>query len=118
MSSTTKTLPVYQVPGIPKDVAAIRDRITAFLDTVAENGKKVGNSKWGVYAFYDYDGEPIYVGQTNESLRVRIRRHLTNHRTDAVAMNVLDPFEVKEIEVWPLWDLEKEEGALTLLVAA
>ena len=28
-------------------------------------------------------------------LRVRIRRH-TNQRTDAVAMNVLDPFEVAE----------------------
>jgi len=31
-----------------------------------------------------------------------IRRHLTNQRTDAVAMSVLDPFEVFEIEVWPL----------------
>ncbi|MCC6365399.1 MAG: GIY-YIG nuclease family protein [Bryobacterales bacterium] len=118
MSSKTKTLPVQHVPGIPKDVAAIRKRITAFLDTMGGNGRKVGNSKWRVYAFYDYDGEPIYVGQTNESLRVRIRRHLTNHRTDAVAMNVLDPFEVKEIEVWPLWGLEKEESALALLCAA
>jgi hypothetical protein len=35
-------------------------------------------------------------------LRTRIRRHLTNQRTDAVAMSVLDPFEVLEIEVWPL----------------
>src|ERR1035437_10933300 len=43
-----------------------------------------------------------YVGQTNERLRTRIRRHLTNQRTDAVAMKVLDPFEVYEIEVWPL----------------
>ena len=56
----------------------------------------------GVYAFFDYDGEPIYVGQTNEMLRTRIRRHLTNQRTDDVAMSVLDPFEVLEIEVWPL----------------
>jgi hypothetical protein len=31
-----------------------------------------------------------------------IRRHLTNQRTDAVAMSVLDPLEVFEIEVWPL----------------
>jgi len=62
----------------------------------------VGNFKFGVYAFFDYDGEPIYVGQTNEKLRTRIRRHLTNQRTDAVAMKVLDPFEVFEIEVWPL----------------
>ena len=63
---------------------------------------RLGNYKFGVYAFFDYDGEPIYVGQTNERLRTRIRRHLTNQRTDAVAMKVLDPFEVYEIEVWPL----------------
>lgn len=55
-----------------------------------------------MYAFFDYDGEPIYVGQTNEKLRTRIGRHLTNQRTDAVAMSVLDPFEVLEVEVWPL----------------
>jgi hypothetical protein len=67
----------------------------------------VGNARYGVYAFYDYDGEPIYVGQTSERLRVRIRRHLTNQRTDAVAMNVLDPFEVSEIEMWPFWELER-----------
>jgi hypothetical protein len=55
-----------------------------------------------VYIFYDYDGEPIYVGQTKERVSGRIRRHLTNQRTDAVAMSVLDPFEVCEIEVYPL----------------
>ena len=66
----------------------------------------IGNFRWGVYAFFDYDGEPIYVGQTNERVRTRIRRHLTNQRTDAVAMSVLDPFEVFEIEVWPLPHLQ------------
>jgi hypothetical protein len=95
-----------RAPGVPQDVAAIRKQIRAFLDTLAENGEKIGNAKWGVYAFYDYDGEPIYVGQTNEMLRSRISRHLTNQRTDAVAMNVLDPFEVAEIEVWPIWELQ------------
>ncbi|WP_245294841.1 MULTISPECIES: GIY-YIG nuclease family protein [Rhizobium/Agrobacterium group] len=64
--------------------------------------RAVGGFKWGVYAFYDYDGEPIYVGQTKEKLSGRVGRHLTNQRTDAVAMSVLDPFEVAEIEVWPL----------------
>lgn len=96
--------------GVPQDVAAIRQRIKAFLNAPAQNGKKIGNAKWGVYAFYDYDAEPIYVGQTNEMLRVRIGRHLTNQRTDAVAMNVLDPFEVAEIEVWPLWELQSRES--------
>ncbi len=96
--------------GIPQDVASIRRQIRSFLDTPAQNGRKIGNAKWGVYAFYDYDGEPIYVGQTYESLRQRIGRHLTNQRTDAVAMNVLDPFEVAEFEVWPLWELEGKDN--------
>lgn len=91
--------------GVPEDVAAIRSALSIALNRECENGQRVGDAKFGVYAFYDYDGEPIYVGQTSEKLRVRIRRHLTNHRTDAVAMNVLDPFEVFEIEMWPMWDL-------------
>jgi hypothetical protein len=92
--------------GAPKDVAAIRSEIQRFLDFATSDGKKIGAAKFGVYAFYDYDAEPVYVGQTNEMLRTRIRRHLTNQRTDAVAMNVLDPFEVAEIEVWPLWQFQ------------
>lgn len=97
--------------GVPDDVAAIRKKLKAFLDTQTADGRKIGSAKYGVYAFFDYDGEPIYVGQTYESLRSRISRHLTNQRTDAVAMNVLDPFEVAEIEVWPFFDLEQKEPA-------
>src|SRR5262245_26710166 len=88
---------------VPPDVAAIRAEIRRFLDTPDMAGRKIGNAKYGAYTFYDYDGEPIYVGQTIEMVRSRIGRHLTNQRTDAVAMNVLDPFEVAEIEVWPLY---------------
>jgi len=95
----------------PFETEELRKNLTLFLDQMVDNpltgeNVKVGNYKWGVYAFYDYDGEPIYVGQTNEMLRTRIRRHLTNQRTDAVAMSVLDPFEVFEIEVWPLPQFE------------
>ncbi len=90
--------------GLPEDVAAIRAEISSFFDKLDDKGRKIGSSKYGVYAFYDYDKEPIYVGQTYEMLRQRISRHLTNQRTDAVAMNVLDPFEVAEIEIWPLDD--------------
>ena len=91
---------------MPSDVAAIRKEIKVFFESLDDAGRKIGGRKWGVYAFYDYDGEPIYVGQTFEGLGSRIGRHLTNQRTDAVAMNVLDPFEVAEIRVWPL-DLAK-----------
>lgn len=94
----------------PFETEDLRKNLSRFLDTDFSVGtgaeQKVGNCKWGVYAFFDYDGEPIYVGQTNEKLRTRIRRHLTNQRTDAVAMSVLDPFEVYEIEVWPLPELQ------------
>lgn len=102
---------------MPEDVAAIRAEIRKFFATKDGNAKRVGSYKHGVYAFYDYDGEPIYVGQTEEKLSGRVSRHLTNQRTDAVAMNVLDPFEVAYIEVWPLDNLvqglgKKEKKAL------
>lgn len=93
------------------EVVALYAGIAQVLDTKCPNGKRVGDCKHGVYLFYDYDHEPIYVGQTREKLRTRIRRHLTNQRTDAVAMSVLDPFEVADIELWPFWDMptEREE---------
>lgn len=92
--------PDYSQP--PPDVLMIRAGIRAVLDQKDGSGTRVGSSRYGVYAFYDYDEEPIYVGQTRESLSQRISRHMTNQRTDAVAMSVLDPFEVAYIEVWPL----------------
>jgi len=103
---------------VPPDVAAIRKEIRRVLDTKDAFGESVGNAKYGVYAFYDYDAEPIYVGQTKERLRSRIGRHLTNQRTDAVAMNVLDPFEVAEIELWPILEDNLSETDLQHLLNA
>jgi hypothetical protein len=94
----------------PFETEDLRANLAKFLNTPFGVGAKtmpIGNFRWGVYAFFDYDGEPIYVGQTNEMVRTRIRRHLTNQRTDAVAMSVLDPFEVFEIAVWPLPQFQK-----------
>lgn len=88
-------------------VQEFRRLLKQALDETDDQGRAWSNAKWGVYAFYDYDGEPIYVGQTNERLRTRVRRHLTNQRTDAVAMRILDVFEVAEMELWPLWDMEQ-----------
>jgi GIY-YIG catalytic domain len=94
----------------PFETSELRKALKAFRETPYGAGsarlKLVGSFQWGVYAFYDYDGEPIYVGQTNEKLSGRISRHLTNQRTDAVAMSVLDPFEVCDVEVWPLPQFE------------
>lgn len=97
-------------PQESKEVAALYAGVDRVMNLPTANMKgvqeqQVGDCKYGVYLFYDYDGEPIYVGQTKEKLRSRIRRHLTNQRTDAVAMRVLDPFEVAEIEMWPFWNL-------------
>ena len=86
----------------PPDVEALYEGFAKAMNTMSD-GNRIGDCKWGVYLFYDYDDEPIYAGQTFESLRSRIGRHLTNQRTDAVAMSVLDPFEVAEVEVWPFW---------------
>lgn len=101
---TKKRPDAINVP--PFETEDLRENLVRFLDSLFEEesgqSRQIGNYKWGVYAFFDYDGEPIYIGQTNELVRTRIRRHLTNQRTDAVAMSVLDPFEVYEIEVWPL----------------
>lgn len=91
----------------PTEVAKIRNAIRTFFDTVDEaSGRKVGSAKCGVYAFYDYEDEPIYVGKTIENLSGRIGRHLTGRRSDAVAKYVLDPFEVLSIEIWPMFSLE------------
>lgn len=92
--------PPFETEDLRKNLVKFLDR--KFDDPIVGMPRRVGNFRWGVYAFFDYDNEPIYVGQTNELLRTRIRRHLTNQRTDAVAMSVLDPFEVFEIAVWPL----------------
>jgi hypothetical protein len=95
----------------PFDTRELRKGLKGFMDSkvidpIRKKPVRVGSYQYGVYAFYDYDGEPIYVGQTREKLSGRVSRHLTNQRTDAVAMSVLDPFEVCEVEVWPLPQLD------------
>jgi len=99
--SSQNSLPDVSTTDLPFETEELRKGLATFLDKkvkvvfgTTKKNVRLGSIKWGVYAFYDYDGEPIYVGQTKEKLGTRIRRHLTNQRTDAVAMNVLDPFEV------------------------
>lgn len=111
MAANKKNPDSINIP--PFETEELRRNLVAFLNSPypdSDDNTKVGDFRWGVYAFYDYDGEPIYVGQTNEAVRTRIRRHLTNQRTDAVAMSVLDPFEVYEIAVWPLPEYQTISG--------
>ncbi|THC52370.1 MULTISPECIES: GIY-YIG nuclease family protein [unclassified Streptomyces] len=88
----------------PRVTLLIRSEIRSFMDKPDPNhpGQKVGDSKAAIYAFYDYDGEPIYVGQTSDTVRARVGRHLTGQRSDVVAKFILDPFEVADIEVWTI----------------
>lgn len=89
---------------LPREVQGIRDAIQTAMATLDPErpGKDIGSAVTAVYAFMDYDGEPIYVGQTRESVRTRVGRHLTGQRSDAVAKYVLDPFEVHTLKVWSL----------------
>ena len=95
----------------PFETRELRKALSAFLSQEdPATGVRIGAYKVGVYAFFDYDGEPIYVGQTYEGVSSRIGRHLTGQRSDAVAKNVLDPFEVAEVEVWPLRQFQGRRG--------
>lgn len=89
-------------------VRGFRELLAEALNTVdPASGKKLGQCI-GVYAFYDYDGEPIYVGQTHESFATRVGRHLTGQRTDTLAYRILDPFEVAEFALFPAEELRTE----------
>ncbi|MEU1246346.1 GIY-YIG nuclease family protein [Micromonospora arida] len=85
----------------PRAVQLIRAELTKVmaLDDPNEPGCRIGDAV-GVYAYFDYDLEPIYVGQTSSSFRDRVSRHLTGQRSDAVAKFILDPFEVAFVSMW------------------
>lgn len=105
-------------PEVVPETDAIRKEIEKLLATKDEKGHLIGGFQYGVYAFYDYFGEPIYVGRTKERIGTRTRRHLTNQRTDAVAMSVLDPVEVAEVEVWPFDLTGRSKGEIEQTLAS
>ncbi|MCT2280704.1 GIY-YIG nuclease family protein [Micromonospora chalcea] len=87
----------------PRAVRLIRAELAKVmaLDDPNDPGCRIGDAV-GVYAYFDYDDEPIYVGQTSSSFRDRVSRHLTGQRSDAVAKFILDPFEVASVSMWSL----------------
>ncbi|MBX8466586.1 GIY-YIG nuclease family protein [Deinococcus sp. RIT780] len=93
-------------PDSTLEVTDLEMKIREFVNQPISPGSavKVGQCRTGVYAFFDYDNEPIYVGQTTEKISTRIRRHLTGQRSDAVAKSVLDVSEVRYVSVWILTD--------------
>lgn len=98
---TKKSMPTKFVRGF-------RELLSDALNVVdPASGLKLGRCM-GAYAFYDYDGEPIYVGQTTEDFATRIGRHLRGQRSDTLAYRILDPFEVAEMELYPVEHLRSE----------
>ena len=80
LAVATKSLPAAgdAATNLPFEVEELNKELVAFLATPFDvpgarttNGKRLGAVQWGVYAFFDYDDEPIYVGQTKESLSTR-----------------------------------------------
>ncbi|MEU0155896.1 GIY-YIG nuclease family protein [Micromonospora fulviviridis] len=95
----------------PRAVQLIRAELgnVMALDDPNDPGYRIGDAV-GVYAYFDYDDEPIYVGQTSSSFRDRISRHLTGQRSDAVAKFILDPFEVASVAMWSLPNVAEAES--------
>ncbi|WOI54985.1 GIY-YIG nuclease family protein [Palleronia sp. LCG004] len=59
----------------------------------------------GVYALCDLDARPIYVGQSVDGIRTRVRRHLTSARSDIIANRQIDVWEIGFVWAWPCDDV-------------
>ena len=59
----------------------------------------------GVYALCDLDQVPIYVGQSVDGIRTRVRRHLTSARSDIVANRQIDVWEIAYVWAWPVAEI-------------
>lgn len=58
----------------------------------------------GVYALCDLDQVPIYIGQSIDGIRSRVRRHLTSARSDIIANRQIDVWEIAYVWAWPVPD--------------
>ncbi len=65
----------------------------------------------GVYVLCDLDDVPVYVGQTTEGIRTRVRKHLTAARSDIVASRQIDVWEIAWVRAYP----ESDKSRITLL---
>ena len=60
---------------VPFESAELERKIAEFFAQIIDETQSLRliDCEWGVYAFYDYDDEPIYVGQTKEKISGRVR---------------------------------------------
>ena len=56
----------------------------------------------GVYVLCDLDQVPLYVGQSKDGIRSRVRRHLTSARSDVIANRQVDIWEVAYVMAYPV----------------
>jgi hypothetical protein len=61
----------------------------------------------GIYALCDLDEVPIYVGQSEDAIAARVRRHLTSARSDVIANRQIDVWEIAYVWAWPVADREQ-----------
>jgi hypothetical protein len=59
-------------------------------------------SKIGCYVLCDLDQVPIYVGRSVDSIRARVRRHLTSARSDIIANRQIDVWEIAWVWTYPV----------------
>ena len=55
----------------------------------------------GIYILCDLDHVPIYVGQSVDGIRSRVRRHLTSARSDIIANRQIDVWEIAWVWTYP-----------------
>lgn len=56
----------------------------------------------GCYVLCDLDHVPIYVGQSRDGIRPRVRRHLTSARSDIIANRQVDVWEIAWVWTYPV----------------
>ena len=61
-------------------------------------------NKIGCYVLCDLDQVPIYVGQSVDGIRARVRRHLTSARSDIIANRQIDVWEIAWVWTYPVED--------------
>ena len=62
--------------------------------------------KIGAYVLCDLDHIPIYVGQSVDGIRARVRRHLTSARSDIIANRQIDVWEIAWVWTYPVQNRE------------
>ncbi len=60
----------------------------------------------GVYLLCDLDDVPIYAGQSLDSIRGRVSRHLTSARSDIIANRQIDIWEVAWVRAYVVTERE------------